>query len=161
MSAFENFPYNIDIKRPLCSIFCTVSMLCKHIKMPESDTSSINLRDVILYTGAVERYNGEIFKEDKRRPAVVIWKHESEGEVIFLASPLNSSVNESWRGPGVRYCISPNGKYIDYSKYMTEHEVKDLLRSENIDFNNIRTISQVAVSNSFIVKKCFLTMCNG
>ncbi|MCP1229209.1 hypothetical protein [Acetobacter fabarum] len=121
--------------------------------MPESDTSSINLRDVILYTGTVERYNGEIFKEDKRRPAVVIWKHEAGGEIIFLASPLNSSVNESWRGPGVRYCISPSGKYIDYSKYMTKHEVKDLLRSENIDFNNIRTISQVAVSNSFIVKK--------
>ncbi len=36
---------------------------------------------------------------------------------------------------------------------MTEKEVKDFLKSEDIDFNNIRTISEVAVSNSFVVKK--------
>ncbi|GBQ99161.1 hypothetical protein AA23498_3425 [Acetobacter nitrogenifigens DSM 23921 = NBRC 105050] len=121
--------------------------------MSESDFLSIDLRDVILYTGVVERYSGEIFNEDKRRPAVVIFKCDMEGEIIFFAAPLNSSASEAWRGPGARYCISPSGKYVDYSKYMTEKEVKDFLKSEDIDFNNIRTISEVAVSNSFVVKK--------
>jgi len=122
----------------------------------EKNFEKLSVRDVILYTGKVMKFNREEFEEKKRRPAVIIRKNEIDSELLMLAAPLNSTVKEAWNGPCVRYCISPTKNYVDYLRSLAEDDLETLFGVRNIDsanFNNIEKISQVAVNNVFFVEQ--------
>lgn len=104
--------------------------------------NSINLYDIILVSGKIERVNGEKIRETKRRPAVVFLREDGENGVV-IAAPLFSSAKDGWIGPP-RYCFLPGKKIL-------EALIDAGCEIENFECNNISSPSMFGIDKSFYV----------